>query len=237
MVKKLVYKLVQSFTLIFPSLTELHIQKHGKKIENIPKVYKELEAKVEVKDDGFWVFSTKWVNKRKFNKFKKIRNDPLHVGAKGENKVIVQLSALNDAYHVFCGLRIWLPYTVRYNGFMNLRSAQIDFVVVSKKGVFVIEVKNWSNDFVKNHNGFSPYEQTDRAGRVLWITLKYVTVNIRVTNVLLTVHDNMQYDQNYKTVFVSSLERINRFLENRQDILSENDVEKIVDSLKHYVTY
>jgi hypothetical protein len=112
----------------------------------------------------------------------------------------------------------------------------MDFVVVSKKGVFVIEVKNWSNDFAKNHNGFSPHEQTDRAGRVLWVALDLLIGDIRVTNVLLSIQDNIRYDQNYRTVFVSNLEKINKFLESRQDMLSENEVEKIVDSLKCYVT-
>jgi hypothetical protein len=206
------------------------------KIEDIPKVYKDLEAKVEVKDvKGVWQFSTKWVNKRRFNSFRKIIKDPFYAGAKGENKVIKQLSTLSDDHHVFCGMRIRLPHTVRYNGFKNLKSAQMDFVVVSKKGVFVIEVKNWSNDYVRNYDGFYPHEQVDRAGRVLWITLQNRSMDIRVTNVLLSIQDNMRYDQNYKMVFVSSLEKINGFLENRQDVLSENEVGKLVGDLKCYV--
>jgi len=36
-------------------------------------------------------------------------------------------------------------------------------------------------------------------------------------------------------VFVSSLEEINGFLEKRQGALSEKEVEKIVDILKHFV--
>lgn len=208
-----------------------------KKIEDIPRVYQELESKVEVKDvKGVWQFSTKWVNKRRFNRFRKIIKDPFYAGAKGENKVIKQLTALSDDYHVFCGLKIYLPHKVRYNGFRNLRSAQMDFVIASKKGVFVIEVKNWSDDYVRNYEGFQPHEQVDRAGRVLWITLQNISIDTRVTNVLLPIHGNMQYDQNYRMVFVSSLEKINGFLENRQDTLSENEVGKIVDSLKCYVT-
>jgi hypothetical protein len=208
-----------------------------KKIEDIPRMYQELESKVEVKDvKGVWQFSTKWVNKRRFNRFRKIIKDPFYAGAKGENKVIKQLSALSDDYHVFCGLKIWLPRVVRYNGFKNLRSAQMDFVVVSKKGVFVIEVKNWSSDYVRNYEGFYPHEQVDRAGRVLWITLQNSSMDVRVTNVLLPIHGNMQYDQNYRMVFVSSLEKINGFLKNRQDVLSENEVERIVGNLKCYVT-
>jgi hypothetical protein len=110
----------------------------------------------------------------------------------------------------------------------------MDFVVVSKKGVFLIEVKNWSNSYVKNHNGFSPHEQTDRAGRVLWITLQHVNIDARVTSVLLSIRGNIQYNHDYKTVFVSSLEKINEFLESRQDILPEQEIKKIVSNLRHY---
>jgi len=45
----------------------------------------------------------------------------------------------------------------------------------------------------------------------------------------------MQYNNNYRAVLVSSLEKINGFLENRQDVLSEKEVKKIVDNLKYYV--
>ena len=53
---------------------------------------------------------------------------------------------------------------------------------------------------------------------------------------LLSIQGNMEYNNNYRSVFVSSLEKINGFFENRQDVLSEKEVKKIIDSLKHYVT-
>ena len=68
--------------------------------------------------------------------------DPLRAGADGEKDVLDILAVLDDSYHVFCDLHVRLPYTVRYNGQKNLRSAQMDLVVVCLKGVFLIEVKN-----------------------------------------------------------------------------------------------
>jgi len=110
-------------------------------------------------------------------------------------------------------------------------------VVVCPKGVFMIEVKNWSNQFVnKTTKRFSPYEQTERAGRVLWISLQRVIKNIRVTNVLLSIKGNLPYDPNYRSVYISSLDRINQFLEKRQDELNEKEVKKIVKSLSGFVT-
>jgi len=210
--------------------------KEVQKIEDIPIVYEKLKASLKEKDSGFFGFIKRWQKKRKILKFHKNKNKQLKAGAKGENQVIECLSALGDDYHVLCGVRIELPYWISYNGKKNLRSAQMDFVIVSKKGVFVIEVKNWSDNFAKNHDGFSPHEQTDRAGRVLWFVLKSLIRDIQVTNVLLSIHGNIRYDRNYRMVFVSSLEKINRLLENRQDTLDDNQVEKIVNNLKYFVT-
>jgi len=113
----------------------------------------------------------------------------------------------------------------------------MDLVVVCPKGVFMIEVKNWSDKFANNNKkSFNPYEQTERAGRILWINLQTVVKNVRVTNVLLSIKGNLSYNENYRSVFVSSLDRINSFLERRQDILSEKEVKKVVKDLKWFVT-
>ena len=60
--------------------------------------------------------------------------------------------------------------------------------------------------------------------------------NIQVTNVLLSIKGNLQYNEKYRLVYVSSLDSINQFLEKRQDSLNEKEVEKIVKKLKGYVT-
>ena len=109
-------------------------------------------------------------------------------------------------------------------------------VVVSSKGVILIEVKNWSTGFLITTNKLNPYEQTDRAGRVLWITLQGWWSGHRVTNVLLSIQSNMPYNPNYRAVYVKNLDKINNFLENRGEVLSQKDVKKIVNKLRDHVT-
>jgi len=171
--------------------------------------------------------------------FDAVKNSPYHAGAKGELDVIGKLSKLSDEYHVLCGLNIGLPRYVTYNGRKNLRSAQMDFVVVSRKGVILIEVKNWSNQYCNSHRNLNPHEQVDRASRVLWIALQSwrSPKSPRVTSVLLPIQDNMRYDPRYKFVNVSNLDRINYFIENRREDFSDKDVERIVDRLKDHITY
>jgi len=175
--------------------------------------------------------------KRQVDKFQYKKVGKLKTGTHGENKVIDELSKLNDSYHVMCGVEIELPNWVTYNGKKNLKSAQMDVVVVCPKGVFMIEVKNWTDEYAQSHKqDFSPYEQAGRAGLVLWITLKNIFKDIRVTNVLLSIRGNLQYNEKHRLVYVSSLDGINQFLEKRQDSLSEKEVEKIVHELESYVT-
>jgi len=204
--------------------------------DDMDRVKKDFENKIKQQDDGFFAGFRKWNYKRQVKKFEKNEDNPLHAGTKGENKVIEELIKLNDSFHVLCGVRIGLPYYVTYRGRKNLKSAQMDLVVLSTKGVFMIEVKNWSDNYIKNNTNLSPYEQTERAGRVLWISLQGVIKNVRVTNVLVSIQGNMKYNEKYRSVFVSSLARINQFLERRQDSLNEKEVQKIVKSLKNNVT-
>ena len=206
------------------------------KIDDIDKIEAEMKDELKSETKGFVARFRKWGLKRQYKKFQKNRDDPFHAGAKGENKVIDKLSQLSDEYHVLCGVRIELPHFISYNGKKDLGSAQIDFVAVSKKGVYVIEVKNWSDDFVDQGNYFSPHEQAGRAGRLLWHVLKSWRSSPKVTSVILSIKGNIQYDPKYKVVFVTNINKINNFLENRQDTLSDKEVEKIVNKLKGHVT-
>ena len=205
-------------------------------IEDIDRVKKEFEKKLANENTGFFSGFKRWNYQRQINKFEKNEENPLHAGAKGENKVIEKLSQLSDEYHVLCGVRIVLPHFISYNGKKNVKSAQIDFVVVSKKGVYVIEVKYWSDDSVNKQNYYSPHEQAGKQGRLLWHVLKSWRNTPRVTSVVLSIKGNIKYDPNYKVVFVTNINKINDFLENRQNALSLKEVEKIVKKLKGHVT-
>jgi len=209
-----------------------------REINKIKKLEKKQQSELsEWKENPEGIFNKEQSDKiNEIKRINEIKQSPMHKGAKGELSVIKKLSELSDDYHVLCGLNIGLPRYVTYNGRKNLRSAQMDLVVVSRKGVFLIEVKNWSSGYTNRHDGLSPYEQTDRAGRVLWIFLKSWWSGPRVTNVLLSTGGSFEYNRSYKAVFVSNLQKIKYFIENRKDVLSDNDVRKIVGKLKGRVT-
>ena len=214
-----------------------------KTIEDIPRVHQEMKQEFDsIEDKGLINKFKRWDKKRQINKIEKNKGSPLYRGAKGELTVLEKLSELDDNYHVLCGVRIDLGryVTYPYRKTKNLRSAQMDFVVVSKRGIVLIEAKNWSDEFLsKNieHGGIIPHEQVDRAGLVLWIELQSRRSPKKppVTKVVLATYGNMQYDPAYKAVYVKDLNNINYFIQNRDEQFSDEEVKRVIDRLIWYV--
>ena len=195
-------------------------------MDDMHKVKKDFKRKHEAAS-GWFAGLKRWNYRRQIGKIDRGMKDPLRAGARGEKNVLDKLSALDDSYYVFCDLRVRLPYAVRYRGQKNLRSAQMDLVVACLKGVFLVEVKNWSDRYAMNP-GWSPHEQTERAGRVLWIALQNTIGGVRVVNILLSMRGNIQYDSNYRSVWVSDPDRIAGFLKNKPDALAPPDLERVL---------
>ena len=169
-------------------------------------------------------------------KLEEIKKNPSYSGAFGELKVLNALRELDENFHVFCDVNVELDGWHWYNGEKNLKSAQMDFVVVSRKGIFVIEVKNWSTKYYDQNENLSPHEQLERAGKVLWIFLKSRFKNVAVKNVLIPVNNNIRYKKEFKFVWVSSISRINDNINDGKDILPNYGVKRIVNVLKKFTT-
>jgi len=157
-------------------------------------------------------------------------------GKKGEEKVLKKLKELDNSYHVLCNVKInSYPFVIKDY------KAQIDFVVISKRGIVSIEVKNWSDEYYSKHKKYgypSPHLQVDRSGYVLWKTLHFRPCNLEnppVTRVLLSTYGNIPYDPQFKFVNVKDLNNINNFLQNQIEKLSEDKVRYVVDYLERYV--
>ena len=156
-------------------------------------------------------------------------------GEEAEQKALEKLSELDDNHHILCGIRIVLHRSVTYHGKKDLKKGQLDFVVVSRAGIVVIEVKDWSDEFlskelseIRKYGGRLPHEQVDRNGLVLWIDLQWRLKNPPVTRVLLDMNGNMQYDPNYEFVNVKNLKVINDFIQNKYDEFSDDWVHNTI---------
>lgn len=218
------------------------LPKQVESIDDVERIQQEFKEEYDsIENKGIKNKIIRWTKKRQINKIEKNKNSPLHSGAKGELRVLYTLSKLDDSYHILCGLNMELPHYITYNGKKNLKSAQMDFVVVSKRGIILIEVKNWTDSYVFKHRsngGLEPHEQVERAGRVLWICLKdwLSPTNPSVTSVLLTIQGNMMYNPKYKFVAVKDLITILPWIQKRKEEFSDKEVMRIVNRLKGHVT-
>jgi len=158
-------------------------------------------------------------------------------GKKGEEKVLKKLKELDDSFHIMCNVKLGSNPFSQY----SKRTAQIDFVIVSTRGIVSMEVKNWSDEYYAQHKKYgypSPHLQADRTGKKLWIDLHFFPCNLEnppVSRVLLGTYGNLQYDPQFKFVNVKDLNNINNFLQNQIEKLSEDKVRYVVDYLERYV--
>jgi Nuclease-related domain len=83
-------------------------------------------------------------------------------GAEAELAVIERLRMLPSPAVVFNDVRLEATRRIRFNG-IGLISAQIDHVVLTPAGVFVIETKRWSHRFVESGDFHNPFDQVSRA--------------------------------------------------------------------------
>jgi hypothetical protein len=114
--------------------------------------------------------------------------DALHksaelAGARAELEVISRLARLSPGHTVFNDLRLIADRYIHFNG-APLQSAQIDHLVLSSAGVFVIETKRWSKRFVESGEYHDPYDQIQRAAYLCYDLLRAEFGKIRVRSVI-----------------------------------------------------
>lgn len=107
-------------------------------------------------------------------------------GAEAELAVIEQLRKLSPAHTVFNDVRLRASRHIRFNG-AALQSAQLDHVVVSVAGVFVIETKHWSRRFAESGAFHDPYDQVQRASYLCFDLLRQHFGETRVRSVIACV--------------------------------------------------
>jgi hypothetical protein len=91
------------------------------------------------------------------------------LGALGEQKVVKTLEALPENCHLINDFSISFSKAI-YNSQENdyIRSIQIDHILVTPSGIFLIETKNWSEKSVNNLDLRSPVKQIKRTSFALF---------------------------------------------------------------------
>lgn len=178
------------------------------------------------------------------NNLNEIKRSNTYKGALGELKVIQNLHELSDDYYLFNDLHLELKDYIKFNG-SSLKSAQIDHLVVGPTGVFVIETKNWSEQYVQyvfNDESYTPYDQIQRSSYLAYRylnnnkyrgTLRKIYYNLaedeaKVKSIIAIAGSNFPFEK-HRFVKVLSYYAVASYIIKSKQVLTNESVNEIVN--------
>ncbi|AKB13599.1 Nuclease-related domain-containing protein [Methanosarcina thermophila] len=180
----------------------------------------------------------------------KIKSTNEYKGAIGELEVIKNLENLSESYFLLNDLFLELDEYITFQG-SKLKSAQIDHLVVGPTGVYVIEVKNWSYEYVQKvfrENSYTPYDQIQRSSYLTYRylnNLKYGNMfqkiyfrlakdEIEVKSIIAVTGADIPYIKEKHTAVVRSNE-LSDYIKRGYQILSPDEAREIAEKLSYRV--
>ncbi|MBT3188035.1 MAG: NERD domain-containing protein [Anaerolineae bacterium] len=106
-----------------------------------------------------------------------IQKTPDLFGAIAEIELIENLTSLPQNYYILNDVFLDLGKSMRFDDKWR-RSAQVDTMVISPAGIFVVEVKNWSKTFIASNDYHDPYDQVKWAAYLCYKQTKIKTRSI-----------------------------------------------------------
>jgi hypothetical protein len=155
---------------------------------------------------------------------------PSIYGAMGEEKVAKELERLSDDYILINNLSLSFDRAIYHRQTREyIKSAQIDHLLISPSGLFLIETKNWSKQSWVDSSLRSPIQQVKRSSFALFLKLSNYSFrnNIPIRNVLATT--NHVPDGNFQYVKVLPAERLVGYIEYFRPSLSRDQRENLVN--------
>ncbi|MFH4968988.1 nuclease-related domain-containing protein [Gaetbulibacter sp. M240] len=163
---------------------------------------------------------------------------PLIAGAIGENMVEKEISKLSDDYTLINDFNLKFSSPI-YNKRTNDRiySIQIDHLLISRAGLFILETKNWSKQSINKLDLRSPVEQINRTNFALYFIANNINLDshhwgkkqIPIRNIIVMI--NAKPKVKFKYVKVKLLKELNNYLEFFEPIFTNSEVDNIVNSL------
>lgn len=161
-------------------------------------------------------------------------------GAIGENLVVKEVQKLSDDYALINDFNLSFSRPIfhkKYN--QRIYSIQIDHLLISKAGIFIIETKNWSKSSVNSISLRSPIEQIERSNFALYV---YISENINlnehhwgeqkvpIRNLIVMI--NNKPSGQFKYVNVKLLRELNDYIKYFEPVLTDKQFNRIVTELK-----
>ena len=163
-------------------------------------------------------------------------------GAKGEYAVEQELKKLPDNFYVINDYRLNFtrPIINKKNG-DKIFSIQIDHLVISPAGIFLLETKNWSNRSIRSLNLRSPIDQIQRSSYALFVFINNnISINsdhwgskqISLKSVLIMV--GATTNQKFQFVKIKELKALNRYLKYFEPIYTDQETKWLAKTLLEY---
>jgi len=164
-------------------------------------------------------------------------------GAVGENAVVCELKKLSDKYYLINDFSLKFDPPI-FNKRKNDRiySIQIDHLLISQSGIFVLETKNWSTKSIDNLDLRSPVEQIKRASFALFVFLNgnksrglvrnhWGRKKIPIRNIIVMTNKVPKND--FQHVKVLHLDMLNGYIQCFDEIFEEDETEYIFNNLNN----
>jgi len=171
-------------------------------------------------------------------------------GAIGEQKVVNVLGNLPDEYYLINDFSISFRKAIYYrqeNAY--IKSIQVDHLLISPSGIFIIETKNWSEESINNLSLRSPVEQIRRSSFVLFKILSEKSSNtffsfnthhwgarkIPIRNLVVLI--NRKPKEEFQYVKILTLNELAGYVKYFKPIFSNEETEEIAKYLIDSTNY
>ena len=154
--------------------------------------------------------------------------------------MVKEIKKLSDDYALINDFNLSFSRPIFYKK-QNQRiySVQIDHLLISKAGIFVIETKNWSKSSVNTISLRSPIEQIERSNFALYVYIsENITLNehhwgeqrVPIRNLIVMINNKPRGQ--FKYVSVKLLRELNDYIKYFEPVLTDKQFNRIVTELK-----
>lgn len=165
-------------------------------------------------------------------------------GALGEHKVVKELENLSDDYTLINDFNYSFQPPIYYKQEdQYIKSIQIDHLLISPPGIFLIETKNWSEESLINLNLRSPVEQIKRTNFALFMLLAdeasnfssglnrhhWGTRKIPIKNLIVLI--NQKPKEEFQFVKVLTLKELISYIKYFPPVLLASERERITNRI------
>jgi hypothetical protein len=166
-------------------------------------------------------------------------------GAIGENAVVSELQKLSDKYYLINDFSLnFSPPIFNKRENDRIYSIQIDHLLISQSGIFVLETKNWNAKSIENLDLRSPVEQIRRASFALFVFLNsdnnkglvrnhWGNKKIPIRNIIVMTNKAPKCD--FQHVKVLPLDKLNGYIKYFDEIFEEAETENLFNYLNDEV--